>query len=146
MLKKLCPISNNHINENIARINAFIFLIVMGIYFYTDYYWIIIILLLDFFLKGFLKMRYSLSFHISLLISKVLRATVKYTNEGPKIFSSRIGFMFCIIILLFHFLSMPLTTLILASVLTSFMFLEAFFGFCTACHFYPYLLKYIYDY
>ncbi len=146
MLKRLCPISKKHINENVTRINAVLLLLIMVAYFFSDSIYIILFLLLDFFVKGFIKSKYSLTFQIAFLIWRVCKLPVKYSNEGPKIFSSRFGFLFSFLIILFSFLSMEMTSLIIASILCSFMFLEAVFGFCVACHFYPYFLRYIYDF
>lgn len=141
MLKNFCPISSLMIDERKSRMNAALSLLVLVIYFYTLSFWWVLLLGIDFALRGFGRGAYS---PIALLAGRLVqtfRLQNGKINAGPKIFAARIGMVFCALVFLFALLQLPIAAIITAIILTLFAFLEAVFGFCMACYIYPYVLK-----
>jgi hypothetical protein len=134
-----CPISFEQIDERVARINGTLTVLSMAVFLLTPFKAIVLILGADLFIRGFLKPSSSFYSFFSRKILQVLNVTPVMVNAGPKIFAAKIGFIFCCIIFLFHFLSMPTVCFIFGSMLLFFAFLEAAFGFCVACQLHPYM-------
>jgi len=138
-----CPISLELINEKVARVNGALTVLSMIVFLFTPMKVIALILGADLFIRGFLKSSYSFYSLFSRNLLQVLNVAPVMTNAGPKIFAAKIGFIFCCIIFLFHFFGMPTVCFIFGSMLLFFAFLEAAFGFCVACQFYPYMPKFV---
>lgn len=141
MLKNFCPISSLMIDERKSRMNAALSLLVLLIYFYTLSFWWVLLLGIDFALRGFGRGAYSPIALLGGWLVKTFHLQNGKINAGPKIFAARIGMVFCALVFLFALLQLPIAAIITAAVLTLFAFLEAVFGFCMACYIYPYVLK-----
>lgn len=141
IFKNFCPISSLMIDERKSRMNAALSLLVLAIFFYTLSFLLILLLGIDFALRGFGRGAYSPIALSAGWLVKTFHLENGKINAGPKIFAARIGFVFCALVVLFLLLNLPFTALIIATTLTLFAFLEALFGFCMACYIYPYVLK-----
>lgn len=141
IFKNFCPVSSLMIDERRSRVNAALSLLVLVIYFYTLSFWWVLLLGIDFALRGFGRGAISPIAISAGWLVKIFHLQNGKINAGPKIFAARIGFVFCALVVLFLLLSLPITALIFAAILTFFAFLEAAFGFCMACYIYPYVLK-----
>lgn len=138
-MAEACPISFESINERVARVNGALTVLSMIIFLFTPFKAIALVLGADLFIRGFLKSKYSFYSFFSRNILQFFNVKPIMTNAGPKIFAAKIGFVFCCIILLFYFFSMPTVFFVFGSTLLFFAFLEAAFGFCVACRLYPYM-------
>lgn len=142
-MAEACPISFERINERVVRVNGTLTVLSMIIFLFTPFKFIALILGVDLFIRGFLKSSYSFYSLFSRNILQRFNIKPIMINAGPKIFAAKVGFVFCCIISLFHFLGMPTVCFIFGSMLLFFAFLEAAFGFCAACQFYPYMPKFV---
>lgn len=143
-LNAICPMSDKKVNKWISRFNAGFTFLLLSVFFLTNCYAIIVFLAVDFFIRAIDQGIFSPLAFLSRQLLKVLPFEEKKINMGPKIFAARIGFFFCLMVLFFTAISLPLTGLVFASVFALFSFLEAFFGFCMACYIYPLLYKVLY--
>jgi hypothetical protein len=135
-----CPISFSQVNEKAARINGLLTVAVLLAFIFTDFKWIILLLGVDFLIRGFLKPKFSILASISKLVLKLLNVKPQMTNAGPKIFAAKLGFFFCVIVSALYFSGFALPATAIAGIFAFFAFLEGAFGFCVACKVYPMLL------
>jgi hypothetical protein len=143
-LETLCPMSDKRVNKWISRVNAALTFLILLLFFYTQNLMIMLFLAVDFSLRGFDRSQYSPLAWISRQLLKVLPLKPKAINAGPKFFAARIGWFFSVLVILAATLNLPQTANVIAGVFTFFAFLEGAFGFCMACHVYPYVYKLTY--
>ena len=141
----ICPISNNRINEKVARGNAFLTVLVITAFLLTSNLLLIMLLLVDFMLRGLELTKYSPFTIISARIVKILGLRTIMINAGPKLFAARIGILFSLCILVSVLSGINLAAYIFASVFGICAFLEAFFGYCIACRIYPFVYRAFYS-
>jgi Domain of unknown function (DUF4395) len=136
-----CPISDTQLNEKSIRIGAglVLCLTVFAIIFHNI--WIVILLAIDFFIRGFTRYPISPVSFISKFIVKVFPFKPSLVNAGPKIFAAKIGFLFCLTVSILYFKNLYLPGDIVAAVLCVCAGLESFLSVCLGCHFYTILLK-----
>jgi len=113
----------------------------MILFIFTAYKWLIVILAIDFFVRGFLNPSYSLFNAVSRTIARIIKIQPLMVNAGPKIFAAKIGLVFCGLIAGFSLLNCQKTSLVLGCVFVLFAALEAMFKFCLACKLYPFVYK-----
>ncbi|MFH1505242.1 MAG: DUF4395 domain-containing protein [Candidatus Omnitrophota bacterium] len=141
-MNKACPISNKTINGKAARINAIITAIFIACSLIPPYRWIIILLAIDFFIRGFLNNSYSLFTILSQKITNILKMKQNIINAGPKIFAAKIGFALSLIIPIFYALNLSLLAIIFSIIFMLCAILEALFAFCIGCKIYPLVRKF----
>jgi hypothetical protein len=139
-----CPISNKKINEKVARLNAGFTILVLLIYAFTQSIITVIILGIDFFIRGSESAQYSPIRALSKFTVESLHLKPQYVNEGPKKFAARIGFVFSVLVIIAQIAGLPITANIIASIFGICAFLEGVFGFCIACRIYPFAYKLFY--
>ena len=140
-MKKMCPISFKQVNERAVQINAALAVLSIIFFVFTPYKWIILILAIDFFIRGFLSPSYSFYSAISKTILRIFKIKPLMVNAGPKIFAAKIGFIFCCMIAVFYLFNFQRISLIIGSAFVFFAALEAIFRFCIACRIYPLIYK-----
>jgi hypothetical protein len=141
----LCPISDKRINENVARANASLTVILLAVYLFSSNLFVVALLLVDFLLRGLELSQYSPFAIVSKKITQMQKLKPKLINAGPKIFAARIGVFFSFSILvsaLFNFNTLAIT---FAGIFGVCALLEAAVGFCLACQIYPILYKLYYE-
>ena len=139
-----CPISENKINERVARLNAIFTVILLILFTLTQNIFFVVFLSFDFMLRSSDYSKYSLIALLSRNIISHLPIKPNYINAGPKIFAARIGIVLSGLTIITFLLSFNVLSLILASVLGIFSFMEGALGFCVACEIYPYLHRFLY--
>lgn len=140
-MTEMCPISNKQINERVAQINAALALLFIIFFFLTPLRWIILLLGIDFFIRGFLNPSYSFFSAISKTILSITKINPLMVNAGPKVFAAKIGFLFCCLIAVFDLLNYPFISLAIGLLFSLCAALEAIFKFCIACKIYPFIYK-----
>ena len=143
MSKELyCPVDFVMINENRARLVAFIVLLLAAFCFLTHNWLIAVFLLIDFSLRAFNLNNYSpLAISAGLLI-KLFNIKNKPVDRAPKRFAAFIGLAFSVAILITLLLDFITTAKVLLAILMLFAALESLAGFCAGCHVYTYLKRF----
>lgn len=141
-MNEVCPISFQQVNERAVQINAVLAVFSIMIFLFTPFKWIIFILAVDFFIRGFLDLSYSFYSFVSKTILRLGKVKPVMVNAGPKIFAAKIGFIFCCFIALSYLFNFQVTGMIFSAIFIFFAALEAIFRFCVACRLYPYILKF----
>jgi hypothetical protein len=140
----ICPISNNQINERVARLNAAFTLFLLLLFGSSGQWFIPAFLAADFFMRSGNLSRFSPVGYSSRNIVKLLSLEELLINAGPKIFAARIGLIFSLLILFASLAELNTIAFGFAIVLGLFSFLEAAFGICVACKIYPFLHRFLY--
>lgn len=140
-MSQVCPISFKQVNAKAAQVNAVFTVFGMLMFLLSPAKWIIVLMLVDFFVRGFMNPAYSLFNIASESVLRLTRVEPQMTNAGPKVFAARIGFVFVCLITTAWLLQLCTAAFILASTLAVFAALEAVFNFCVACKAYPLLLR-----
>ncbi|MEO5891485.1 MAG: DUF4395 domain-containing protein [Ferruginibacter sp.] len=138
-----CPVDFVLINGNKARITAGSVFVLMVIFLFTNFLAIPIFLLIDFFVRGFKLGKYSPLNFLSDKLIAIFSIQPKLTDQAPKRFAAKIGFLFSFVIMLFLVFQLPVVSLIAALVMATFALLESFVGFCAGCHVYSFYSKLI---
>jgi len=143
MMSLVCPISNNYIDENVARLNASFTLLLVLIFMFTPFKWIIFFLGIDFLLRRIEGGKYSLIARTSRLTTGALGFKKVSINAGPKLFAANVGFLFAILIAGFYYSGLHSVSFGIAGVLVFFTLLESVFNICAACILYPFVSRFI---
>jgi hypothetical protein len=137
-MKKLCPISTKLINEYTCRLNALFTIVVLVLILYAKLYWLLPIISIDLFIRGFIDSQYSLLNQISILIARTIGIS-KTTNAGPKIFAAQIGFFLSLFAIILFVADFQNIGSVILHAFMAFALLEVAFGFCVACRIYPFI-------
>ena len=143
MMSLVCPISDNYIDENIARMNALFTFGFVLIFLLTPFKWIIFLLAADFLLRRVLQGRFSVVSRISVLTTGALALRKVQINAGPKLFAASVGFALSILAAVLYFTGLHYVSYALAGTLAFFTLLESVFNICAACILYPFVSKYL---
>lgn len=136
-MEKLCPITGKIVNENVARMNSILVILLFGLYFLTNSSLIIIFLLIDFAIRGYFDGKMSILTMLSTKLLSAMNVAQKRINAGPKIFAAQVGGGLTTLVIICHFMDWNTYGCVFAITLMFFAFLEAAFGFCVACKLYP---------
>lgn len=137
---RICPVSTEKIDENIARTNALLVAITLFLAVLTPAKWLVGLLALDFFLRGFGPRQFSPYALASKRLVSGLELQPKPTNLAPKQLAARIGFLLSALAALFFLIAWPVTGASVTILILAFALLEGLAGICVACLLYPYLL------
>ena len=121
-------------NESKIRLTAFFVLVLIVVYMIAGIGVIPVFLLLDFTLRGFGLGAYSPLAFLAGHLATALKLPVKPIYMPPKRFAARIGFLFCLAIVVAHYTD--LSTLILSAIIALFAALESLANFCAGCYVY----------
>lgn len=136
----ICPVSPDRLDENRVRITALGVVFIMGSYFITGFKILPAILLVDFYIRAFTRLKYSPLSYISYLLVKAINAPPAYIDKAPKMFAARIGLVLTLLISTAAFLNWDFLAYTCGSILVIFAFLECGLNFCMGCWLYTYVV------
>lgn len=139
-MEKMCPIAFKQVNERVVQINAALAVLSILVFF-TPCKWILWVVSVDFFIRGFLNPSYSLYGAMSKTILRLFKIKPLMVNAGPKIFAAKIGFIFCCMIAISYLFNFPGICLVISLIFIICAAFEAIFRFCIACRIYPYIYR-----
>jgi len=140
-LKQLvCPISVERINERVTRINAIFAILLLIVGFVSDNVIFPAILMADFYIRGFIKVKFSPMSYVSFQMTNVLQLNKKVVDKAPKVFAARLGFLLTFIITLLMLFGFNTVALMVGGVLVFFASLEFALAVCMGCIIYTYLI------
>lgn len=134
-----CPIGSATIDQTIVRGVAFLVLCSIAIFLANEHDFILIYLVFDFFMRGFVSRNLSLFVWIAKWLTQVFACKVELVNAEPKVFAARIGFIACLLILFSKVLNLNFLVYGLSGFLLLATALECFFSICLGCHIYTVL-------
>ncbi len=134
-----CPVDGVKVNENKVRTVAFFVLLIGIAYLFTSYWFLPLLLVIDFALRAFDYGQFSPLARLSDGVVNVLHFPVQLIDQAPKRFAAGVGLVFSTTILTLYFLG--INTLILTGVLVVFASLESLAGICAGCYVYTFLKR-----
>jgi hypothetical protein len=135
----ICPISNIRVDSNVSRMIAFMNAALLALYVLTGTTWLVAIVALDYGIRALWQLKYSPIRFLAIKSTNALDIPAKPIDLAPKLFASRIGFLFATT----SALLIPINdhvSLIVAGVLVTFATLEAAFDLCVGCLTYTYIV------
>jgi hypothetical protein len=136
----VCPVSTEKMPENLPRITAFFVTSLFGLFLYTGFTPLIILLAFDFFVRGFNYTHLSPLCYISKALLPFTGKTHKMIDKAPKLFAARIGFMISAGILVLNLFELPILTDSLVVIIMAFSILEWSFNICVGCAMYSWFV------
>ena len=136
-----CPVSGIQTNETVVRLVAAQVLVSVGISAITGFYWLTAFVLLDFALRAFANGKGSLLKFSAKRFATAFKLMPKPTDEAPKLFAARVGFVVLTAMLVFQVTGQSIMGSIAAVGIITFAFLESIFAFCVGCVLYQFLAK-----
>lgn len=140
-MQQVCPITDKRINEQVARLNGIVTVILVVLFILFEFWPGMLFLLIDFTLRGFIDNKYSPVCQFNIYLARSLNLTEKPMNAGPKIFAAQVGMLLSALALGAFALNCGTICLVIAGMLGFFSFLESAFGFCVACKLYPFIRR-----
>lgn len=136
----ICPVSSERVDENRVRVTALGVVLTMGAFLFTGIWILPAILVLDFFIRAFTRLKFSpLSWLGHQLVTAIGTQPIAI-DKAPKIFAARIGFLLSAITLVSAFFSLNLLATVMGTTLVVFAFLECGLNFCAGCWVYTYIV------
>lgn len=140
MKNLVCPISDQRINEQVTRFNAFFAIAVIVSAFVFNTIFLLVFLMADFFIRAFTEMKFSPISFVSNYLSNTFNLPVKMIDKAPKVFAARLGFLMSTGIAVLFILELQLASVIVAGMLIFFAGLEFAFAICIGCTIYTYFI------
>lgn len=134
----VCPVSGEKINESVARIAAFITIVITALALVFKLPLLLLVLGADFALRSFTTGAYSPVKYASKQLFRLSWLGEKIGDAAPKKFAAGIGFVFSLAIGALLFAHYYVAANLLASALLFCAALEAFAGYCVGCVIYTY--------
>ncbi|MBN2742535.1 MAG: DUF4395 domain-containing protein [Marinilabiliaceae bacterium] len=137
----ICPVSFNRVPSHVPRVNAvFVVFLLLG-WAWLQWHWILMLLLADFFLRGFAFGRWSPLVMLSKMLSQQVGLTSAMIDIAPKVFAARLGLVFVAFILLLSLNGAIYSSLTALFVMVVFALLEAILNFCVGCYVYHWMVR-----
>ncbi|HKJ41242.1 MAG TPA: DUF4395 domain-containing protein [Sunxiuqinia sp.] len=135
-----CPISDERINEQVARTTALLVVITAILAFGFNSIILMAFLVADFYVRAFTKMKFSPLSYASNQLNQLLKLPVKPIDKAPKIFAARMGFTMSFIFTVLHAVQLTTASAIVAGIMVLFAGLEFAIAFCAGCTIYTYMV------
>lgn len=117
----------------------------LATYLLTGIPYFVFIVAIDYGIRAIWKPKYSPLRWIALRSVTAIKLPEKFTDQAPKLFASRVGFLFAFASAIFVPLSMPIS-IIIAGILLVFTILDSVFDFCVGCITYAYIVLPFYQF
>lgn len=135
----ICPVSNVKIDSYTSRTTVFLNVILLALYVFTGSPLFILIVALDYGIRAAWKPAYSPLGWVAKRLVRAVGLPQKLVDQAPKLFASRVGFLFAGVSALLLPVSAP-ASIVVATVLLVFALLDSVFDFCVGCITYTYLV------
>lgn len=129
----VCPVSTERVDENRVRTTAFGMLTLMGLFFMTRNPVFPGIMMVDFYIRAFTRLKYSPVSYLAHLFVKGIGTEPIWIDKAPKLFAARVGFLLTSLTLGASILGLPFMAMITGATLICFSFLECGLNFCAGC-------------
>ena len=140
MSQVVCPLSNEKVNNNVARLVAALVIINTVAALSLNLWWLLFIQLYDFAVRAADKRQLSLFRYIGQHVANLLKLPVVAVDAAPKRFAAGVGLVFTLAIIAALLLNQFTAASVLAGILLLCAVLEALLAFCVGCYVYTFLV------
>lgn len=144
MKNVICPISNDKVAEHLPRVTAFYNITLMSLFLYQQNIFILLLIGIDFLLRGFGYHQYSLLNKLAIVTSKALKLKSPLIDKAPKQFAARLGALMFVAAIGFSIVGASSASIIIVAMVAILATLESAFSFCVGCYIYTYLVLPVY--
>lgn len=131
-----CPMDGTKVNEPVVRTVAILTAILAAAGTFLSLPLIYLLLIYDFFVRGFVNRKYSVIRVFGILINDIIEFKPKLIDGAPKQFAAKIGFVFSVSIFVLLLLQFTIAAYAVTAILLVCALLEGVLGFCVGCEFY----------
>ena len=136
----VCPVSEERVDENAARVAAGITVLWVTIAVYFNAFWLMGVLAADFAIRAFTVGNWSPVRWLARRVVALVGLRARPTQAAPKKFAALLGTVFCTLIALGIALQLTYLTGALVAALLVCALLEGLAGFCVGCYVYTYAI------
>lgn len=141
MLNNLvCPISKEQIDSYLSRITVFLNVLLMLSYILTRNPIFLMVVVLDYFIRAFLNVKLSPIRFLATFIRKLIKLEAKLIGLAPKVFASRLGFVFAFSALITFIFGFEIVSIAITAFLMTLSILDSVFDFCLGCFVYHFFV------
>lgn len=140
MKNVICPISNEKVAEHLPRVTAFYNILLMSLFLFEQNIFILLLVGIDFLLRGFGYQQYSLLHNLSFTTSKLFKLNSPRIDKAPKQFAARLGGVMFIVAASLFLIGATSASFVIVSMVIILAALEGLFAFCVGCYIYTYLI------
>ena len=140
MAQIICPLSNDKVNNNVARVVASIVIVFTVVAVALNAWWLLLIQLYDFVVRAAGKKNWSIFRLLGQQIADLMNLQVVAVDAAPKKFAAAVGVAFSAAIIVLLGLNLFVPAVVVAGILLVCAFLEAAFSFCVGCYVYTFLV------
>lgn len=141
----ICPVSYIKVDSNVSRVTVFMNSVLLALYLLSGSPYFVAIVAFDYGIRAIWQLKYSPIRFLAVKLTNALDIPVKPIDQAPKLFASRVGFLFAFTSTLLFPVS-AMASLGVAGVLLVFTVLDSVFDFCVGCLVYTYVVLSIYKY
>ncbi|MCB0190887.1 MAG: DUF4395 domain-containing protein [Anaerolineae bacterium] len=135
----ICPISSQRISKAVVRFTGFMMASMIALYALTGFNHFLIIIAVDYFIRAFTPLQYSLFSWVACQLTNTLHVPDKQIDKAPKLFAARVGFLFALTAAVLFYLA-PAASFAVALTLMGFALLESVLDICVGCLVYTYVV------
>ncbi len=135
----VCPVSDRRTESYASRLTVLVCSALLVGYLVTGNVWLPAIVAIDYFIRAIGQGKYSPIRAMSAAILDLFSVKPKMVDEAPKLFASRVGFIFAALAVIFAPFSL-VASFVFAGILGVFSFLDGAFNFCVGCLTYHYVV------
>ncbi len=136
----VCPLSNDKVNNSVARVVAILIIINTIVAVYFDLWYLFIPQIFDFTARAFNRKDLSIFRLAGQLIANILNLPIVAIDAEPKRFAAGVGIIFSVNILILMLFNLYIPAYVVTGMLIFAAFMEAAFAFCIGCYIYSYLI------
>ncbi|MBU1242475.1 DUF4395 domain-containing protein [Myxococcota bacterium] len=136
----VCPVSSERVSTNVVRVTGSFIVLGVAAFAVTGISWILPVLGMDFFIRGFGSPRFSPLGRLAAWIVAHTLPPGDPIDRAPKMFAARVGFLFAMTALGLSFF-WPQVALGVALALGTFAALECVFNLCVGCFVYTNVVR-----
>ena len=92
----ICPVSDQRVNKNVVRITGFMTAALLAVFVFTGNVYLGLFIAGDYFIRVFADFNFSPLNRIAAFLNRLTGLKELRTDKAPKIFASRVGFLFAL--------------------------------------------------
>ena len=134
----VCPISEHHVDENVARLNSIemVIVLLLGLV-----WWPLWVLALISFAVKYINIRFCVLARMNKFLLVKFGIGPEPIDAAPKRFSALMGFFMTLLLLILFFLKMTTLVYVVLGIMILLMLANALFKYCVGCKIYAILFS-----
>ena len=128
-----CPVSHSSVDKHLIKAYSSTVLIVLLFSLFTASHLPLYLITIDFMIRVIIGIKYSPLCNILTYTLRIMPLKPLLVNAGSKKIAAQVGLVFCILICLFHWLSLPFYAIVTTLMFIFAISIDLLFDYCLAC-------------